>query len=421
MCDSSIANGSNRSSPSSPQTPVYTQLANVQSTSKYRMKVSTYSTGFFNTFQHGKSDDIWDESLTSNATVTWDSNLSSVQCLVKSTPGSKAIRQTKNVMGYIPGRPAEFSTAYFWGTPVSGIRKRIGQFDENDGFFLEQDATGEYNCVIRSSTTGFVVENRVARSSWNGDKLDGSGPSGVILNKNATQVIVVDYEWYGAGAVKFSFVIGDKTIILHTFYSANILTTPWCSTPFLPMRVEVENVSSVLGDSMFHFSQCHSSEGASNNLGIPASISTPITGITLTTANTFYPVLSIRLKSTNGGLHAVVVPQTLQAGTLDNTFVFFKLVLNTTLTGANWTNHPTADSSVQYDVSSSAYTGGRIIEEGFTTPGTNNISLLNRDATGNFQLGRTALGTASDILTLVMAATNANKAAIAALGWIEQR
>jgi hypothetical protein len=421
MCDSSIANGSNRSSPSSPQNPVYTQLANVQSTSKYRMKVSSYSTGFFNTFQHGKADDVWDETTASGATVTWVSTKSSVQCLVTSTVGSKAIRQTKNVMRYIPGRPAEFSTAYFWGTPVSGIRKRIGQFDENDGFFLEQDATGEYYCVIRSSATGSIVENRVARSSWNGDKLDGSGPSGVILNKNTTQVMVVDYEWYGAGAVKFSFVIGDKTIIIHTFYSANILTTPWCSTPFIPMRVEIENVSSVLGDSMFHFSQCHSSEGASDNLGTPVSISTPITGITLTAANTFYPVLSIRLKTTNGALHAVVIPQTLQEGTLDNTFVFFRLVLNPTLTGANWTNHPTAESSVQYDVSSTAFTGGTIIEQGFTAPGANNVLLLNRDQTGNFQLGRTILGTDSDILTIVMAATNANKAAIAVLGWIEQR
>ncbi len=407
--------------PSSPQNPVYTQLANVQSTSKYRMKVSTYSTGFFNTFQHGKADDIWDETTASGATVTWVSTKSSVQCLVTSTVGSKAIRQTKNVMRYIPGRPAEFSTAYFWGTPVSGIQKRIGQFDENNGFFLEQDATGEYYCVIRSSTTGSIVENRVARSIWNGDKLDGSGPSGVILNKDATQVVVVDYEWYGAGAINFSFVIGDKTIIIHTFYSANILTTPWCSTPFIPMRVEIENVSSVLGDSMFHFSQCHSSEGASDNLGTPVSISTPITGIRLSVANTFYPVLSVRLKTTNGGLHAVVIPQILQEGTLDNTFVFFRLLLNPTLTGANWTNHPAPESSVQYDVSSSSFTGGTIIEQGFTAPGANNVLLLNRDRTGNLQLGRTALGTVSDILTIVMAATTANKDAIAALGWVEQR
>lgn len=385
------------------------------------MKVSTYSTDFFNTFQHGKADDIWDESLTSNATVTWDSNLSSINCLVTSTVGSKVIRQTKNVMRYIPGRPAEFSTAYFWGTPVSGIRKRIGQFDENNGFYLEQDATGEYYCVIRSSTSGSVVENRVARSSWNGDKLDGICPSRIVLDKNTTQVIVVDYEWYGAGAIKFSFVIGDKTIIIHTFYSANILAKPWCSTPFLPIRVEIENVSSNLGDFMFHFSQSHSSEGASDNLGTPVSISTPITGITLMAANTFYPVLSIRLKPTNEGLRAVILPQYLQEGTLDNTFVFFRFVLNPTLTGANWINHPAPDSSVQYDVSSSAFTGGTIIEQGFTTPGSNNILLLNRDQVGSVQLGRTALGTTSDILSIVMAATNANKTAIAVLGWIEQR
>ena len=405
--------------PSSPQNPVYTQLVNVQSTSKYRMKVSTYSTGFFSTFQHGKGDDVWDETTASGATITWVSTKSSVQCLVTSTVGSKAIRQTKNVMRYIPGRPAEFSTAYFWGTPVSGIRKRIGQFDENDGFFLEQDATGEYYCVIRSSTSGAVIDTRVARSSWNGDKLDGSGLSGFVLNKGTTQLLVVDYEWYGAGAIKFSFVIGDKTINIHTFYSANTLTKPWCSTPFLPMRVEIENVSAVLGDSMFHFSQCHSSEGESDNLGTPVSISTPITGIRLSVANTFYPVLSIRLKTTN--LNAVVIPRTLQEGTLDNTFVFFRLVLNPTLTGANWTNPPTAESSVQYDVSSSSFTGGTIIEQGFTAPGDNNVLLLNRDQTGNLQLGRTALGTASDILTVVMAATNANKDAIAALSWVEQR
>jgi len=420
MCDSSIANGSNRSSPSSQQNPVYVQIANVASTSKYRVKVSSYSTGFFNTFQHGKAEDVWDESLTSNATATWEASTNSVKCQVTSTVGSKAIRQTKNVMRYIPGRPAEFSTAYFWGTPVSGIVKRIGQFDENNGFFLEQAATGEYYCVIRSSSTGSIVENRVARSNWNGDKLDGSGPSRVVLNKGTTQLILVDYEWYGAGAVKFSFIINDELFTVHKFYSANNLTTPWCSTPFIPMRLEVENVSSTLGDSMYHFSQCHSQEAASDNLGTPVSISTPITGITLTTGSTFYPVLSIRLKQAN--LNAVVIPQYIQAGTLDNTFVFYRVLLNTTLTGANWTNHPTAQSSVQYDVTSSACTGGTIIDQGFAATGYNGIMPLNSNQqSGNFQLGRTTLGTASDILTIVIAAVNANKTGIAVLGWIEQR
>ena len=127
--------------PPSQQNPVFVQNVNVTSTSKNRMKVSTYSTGFFGTFQHNKSDDIWDESTVTGATVVWDPNWCAIKCQVTSTVGSKVIRQTRNVMRYVPGRPAEFSNAYFWGTPVLGVRKRIGQFDERNGFFLEQDVT----------------------------------------------------------------------------------------------------------------------------------------------------------------------------------------------------------------------------------------------------------------------------------------
>jgi hypothetical protein len=102
--------------------------------------------------------------------------------------------------------------------------------------------------------------------------------------------------------------------------------------------------------------------------------------------------------------------------------VFYRVLLNTTLTGANWTNHPTAQSSVQYDVTSSACTGGTIIDQGFAATGYNGIMPLNSNQqSGNFQLGRTTLGTASDILTIVIAAVNANKTGIAVLGWIEQR
>lgn len=384
------------------------------------MKVSTYSTGFFSTFQHSAADDVWDTSTTSGGTATWDANWCAVKSQVTSTVGSKVIRQTRNVMRYVPGRPAEFSHAYFWGTPVSGIRKRLGQFDENNGFYLEQDTTGEYYCVIRSSTSGSPLEQRIARPSWNGDKLDGLGTSGLILNKNATQLLVVDYEWYGAGMIRFSLVINNETIVLHTFYSANKLMAPWCSTPFIPMRSEIENVSSGQGDYMYQISQCHSQEATSDNLGTPVAISTPVTGISLQTQNIFYPVLSIRLKSTN--LNAIIIPQYLQAGTLDNTFTFFRFILNATLTGPSWTNHPNPVSGVQYDYSASALTGGMILNEGFASSGYNDTLMLNgNQQSGNFQLGRSGLGTVSDILTIAMTATNANKNGIATLNWIEQR
>ena len=231
-------------------------------------------------------------------------------------------------------------------------------FDENNGFFFERAEDGTLYAVIRSKTTGSVVETRVAQADWNEDKLDGTGSSGVTLDLTKTQLLVVDYEWYGVGAVAFSFVIGNKTIPFHIFYHANTITDPWCSTPFIPMRVELENVSAAAGTNMYQISSCHSQEAMSDSLGFPLSIATAITGKSLTTSNTYYPVLSLRLKSAN--LNGIVIPQYLQAGTTDNTFINYQLILNPTLTGASWTNHPVSESITQYDITASTFTGGTI-------------------------------------------------------------
>ena len=51
------------------------------------------------------------------------------------------------------------------------------------------------------------------------------------------------YLAYEPGKTEFSFVINNQTILAHTFYHANTITTPWAATPFIPMRVEIENIS----------------------------------------------------------------------------------------------------------------------------------------------------------------------------------
>lgn len=400
--------------------PIWVESSNIQATSKGRLKSTTYSTGFFNTFQHGKALDVWDESLTSGGTSTWDNYRSSVNISVTSTVGSKVVRQTRSVMRYVPGRPAEYSQAVIFNAHISGVRQRVGMFDDEDGFYFERSANGTLNCVIRSNTTGTPLETRVPQSSWNEDKLNGTGASGLTLDLSKSQLVVVDYEWYGVGAVTFSFVIDNETIKAHTFYHANTITDAWCSTPFLPMRIEMENVSATSGASMFQISTCHSQEAMSDSLGFPLSIATPITGKSLTSANTYYPVLSVRLKSVN--LNGVFIPQYLQAGTTDNTFINYQLLLNATLTGASWTNHPVSESIIQYDTTASAVTGGTILNQGFAAAGYNDrLSLNENAASGNFQLGRSSMGTVSDTLTIAIAAGNANKAGIAVLNWIEQR
>ena len=393
-------------------------------TSKNRLKISNYQTDFFNTFQYGKETDVWDESTTSGGSATWNTNTNWVDMAVDSTLGAKVIRQTRNVMRYIPGRSSSLTYAVKFQTPVTGVRRRIGLFDEANGFYFEDagvlgaDGLSEYNVVVRTTTSGILVENRVPRSQWNGDRLDGLGNSGITADPNKVQMVSFEYEWYGAGQIIIGYVIDGFTHIIHTFNHANISTVPWSSTPFLPIRLELENLTGVAGTHyLYQGSNSLISEGEATKLGIAQNVTGPITGRTMASANTFYPILSSRLKS--AALKGIVLPTFFQAATIDNTSVFYKLVRNATLTGANFQDMPDANAFTQYDVSATSYTGGTDLDSGFVIGGGGTGIRLDRDTV--YQLGRGSLGTVSDTLTLAIASPNANKAALAAMTWIEQR
>ena len=382
-----------------------------------RLKVAPFQTVFFNTFQYGKETDVWDERVVGVGTATHNASSSNVIMQVGSTAGSKVIRQTKNVMRYIPGRPATLAFAIRLEAPTPGVRRRFGLFNETDGAFFEDDG-GTYSYVIRTTTSGITTERRVTRDDWNGEKFDGNGWTGVTADPTKQQMISINYEWYGAGTVEFSWLMKGETIKSHTFDNSNNLDRVWCSTPFLPIRCEIENITGVAGTHyLYQGSNSLLQEGEPEKLGSLLSITNPITGTTLTAANTFYPVISLRLKPS--ALQAVMLLRSLQAVTNDNTNVYWRLYQNATLTGTSWTDHPDPNSFIQYDTTATALTGGIPLLSGFTISG--GSSLIDIDSRADLQLGRSGIGTVSDTYTLACATPNTNKAALAVLNWIEQR
>ena len=388
-----------------------------QFTNNNRFKISPYQTVFFNTFQYGKETDVWDERVVGVGTATFNANASNIIMQVGSTTGSKVIRQTKNVMRYIPGRGATLAFAVRLEQPKVGIRRRFGLFDENNGVYFEDDG-GTYSYVIRSSVTGITTETRVYRDDWNGEKFDGNGWTGVTADPTKQQMISINYEWYGAGIIQFAWLMKNETVASHTFDNANTNSGVWCSTPFLPIRLEIENVTGVAGTHyMYQGSNSLIQEGEPEKLGTLLSISNPITGTTMPNANTFYPIISIRLKSNN--LTGVMLLRSLQAATNDNTNVYWKLIENATLTGGTWVDHPDPNSFMQYNITQTALTGGTTLLNGFVVGG--GAALIDIDEKAALQLGRSGIGTISDTYTLACASPNNNKAALAVLNWIEQR
>ena len=392
-----------------------------QHTSKNRVKVSGHDITDFSTYTFSKNLLNWDELVTGTASVVHAPELGMVKFEVGATAGSQIIRQTRRVQRYIPGRSAEVAMSVIFGAPTTGIRKRIGLFDNTDGAYFEDGGDGTYYVATRRKDGASFIDTRVARDNWNYDKLDGTGPSGITADPTAIQHIIIEYEWYGAGQVEFKYVIGNNSFPVHRFNHANRQAYPWSSNASLPVRCELTNVAGTAGTHTFYQgSHSFATEGTTTLLGRQSSISTAITGKTLTTANTFYPMVAIRLKTT--ALNSVVLPDAFSAATLDNSNVFVRVLEGAIVTGGTWVSY-SDDSPIEYNITATGVTNGIPVETVYVSAtGQGTVFKFNdRAITQIDRTTTTTLGDTSDTFVIAMAAVNANKSGFASLGWIEVR
>ena len=392
-------------------------LANAQTNSHNRLRTTGFQSVWYNTFQFSKETDNWDEATVTGGAATWNANNSGVDLTTTTASGASVIRQTQRVITYTPGRPSQLNQQIKFATPIANLTQRVGLFDENNGFFFELVGATGVNFVIRTNVTGSMAETRISRSNWNGDKLDGTGTSGIILDFTKQQLISFDYEWYGVGSVTLGFIINGAIVNCHTFYTANIQGTVWSSTPFVPIRLEIFNTGITASSSTLRQgSNSVICDGIAEIPGANVSFSSP--SLVTLSNGTYLPLISVRLQSTalNGVIKLVLSTTTAIVASGATTAIAYKIIRNGTLTGASWANHPNAGSFTQVDSSSSAVSGGTVVRQGVSTGTPEDINNI------IFQLGRQSLGTVSDTFTVAIASLNATTSyGLASLQWIESR
>jgi hypothetical protein len=318
---------------------------------------------------------------------------------VTTAPGDEVIRESKRVFPYQPGKSLLVMATFVFAAQQENLRQRVGYFGANDGVYFEQNGT-DVRFVVRTSTSGSADDTRyVAQSSWNTDKLDGTGPSGYTLDVTTTpsaQILFMDFEWLGVGTVRCGFVIDGQFIVCHKFHNANTLDKVYMKTAILPLRYEI-TATGTLSSSADMKQICSSVISEGGYQQVKALSWARMTAATTVTTS-FEPLVSIRLNS--GSLDAVVLPAYYTIFPIPNNVDYeIALLKNATLTGASY-NTATFDN-VDFDVSATALTGGTIVLQNYTK-GTNQSSGDAIVPTGyNFdlQLGRTIAGT-SDVYTL---------------------
>lgn len=374
-----------------------------------RVKISESYT-LFDSQHRYQENDKWDTQFTAGGSKTYSENESAVNLIVDANTGSKVVRQTKVVFPYQPGKSLLTMSSFVFAPKTVGLQQRIGYFNSQNGIFLEQ-VDNTINVVLRSYVTGAVQETRVAQSSWNGDKFDGTGPSGRTVDLSKSNILWIDMEWLGVGDVRVGFFVDGRPVTAHTFHNDNVNTTTYMTTAILPLRFEIENLSAT-GISSTAKQICNTviSEGGYQGFSRIYNVDYNVKGISTTS---YTPMISIRLNPARPD-YPVVPARAAFTTTSANKVIQYRLLKNATLTSPTWTTH--SNNNVQYDVSATAVSSGTVISSGYFQSGTPiSLSDINNF---NFQLGRTISGT-SDTLTLALIALDTAADVFSSLSWYE--
>lgn len=357
--------------PTGQYNPLHVSLADGYYDAFGRQRVSeAYTLGDYKHL-YGIDPNFYDVTI-SGASIAFQPNQACARLTVSGVTGSRLIHQTKMYHNYMPGKSQLIKCTFNYYTSVSGITKRTGYFDDNNGIFFEQTPTGELAFNIRTFVSGITddVTNRVPQSQWNIDKCDGTGVSGFNLNITNTQIFWTDFQWLGVGRVRCGFVHNGNYVIAHEYYNSNNKPTVYMSNPNLPIRCELIASSGVTSSGGYFDQICSTviSEGGYIESGQDWAVQNSSLRV-LSGAQTL-PIMAIRLTSTFKGY-----PNRMFAR-LGNINVFstgqnvsykvLKLPSVSGLTGGSWVP-VNSNSGVEYNVTASGYTGGEEMDNGYVS------------------------------------------------------
>lgn len=384
-----------------------------------RQRVSQPETLFDMSHLYDKQPLYIEEILASGATTTHLPNEAAVRMSVTTTVGSRAVRQTKRYFNYQPGKSLlVLMTGILSESINTGVKSRIGFFDNHtdksvdsggNGIFFEY-SEGSLKIVKRSYTTGSQVDTAVSPASWSeGDPLDGTGASGVTFDPTKTQIFWIDFEWLGVGTVRCGIVYNGQYLTLHKFHHANMETAVYMSRASLPIRYEVEQITGASAANMKMICCAVMSEGGYKDTG--RVLSRPRT-TTISVGATLLPIMAIRLK--NGYNRSSLYPISADLMTTSNQSIIYQVLYGATLTGGSWIGHDTTYSGVEYNISATAVTGGRIVESGYLSTQGKQIHV----GVDTFDVPNVSIAGVSEIVVLAAQATG-TAATYGSLTWRE--
>ena len=413
-----------------------------------RLRVSNPSTLFEINHSIGKVPFLINEVITgAGATSTAVLDNSYIAMTTSAGITGKVVRQS---FEYVPYQPGKSKLMIFSGVlealngGSTGILARIGCFDgyqektivsgNANGLFFELNGT-TLNVVERlNRTAGNDGDTRIAQSSWNFDKFDGTGPSGITINNyQKAMVFAIDQEWLGVGRVRFGFFINGVFLVGHVFNHSGLgtpkstsITYPYTKTAKLPVRYEISSTSASSNAEMRMICSTVLSEGGYEPTGMSFSWGRT-TGAAVGT--TLMPILAIRLIGTEPSNRKTLLLKALSIlNTSSNKSIQWDLYVfndDTIFSTQSWTNLNTNNSAAQYSDTLTFTTPGSalpstavLIDSGYADVGVN-IAQFSYEKYLSSPIVNSSIAGTSKVLCLCGVSLSSTATIHASLTWIE--
>lgn len=319
------------------------------------LSTSTLHTEIEGTFVHQVHPWLFDTSVTGSGTV--GTTNSSLMVSSGTTSSSSAILMSKATAYYCPGKGLLYRCAALFGTPLSTGTQMLGMGTTSDGYFFGYSGT-TFGVARRRSGTQYFV----GQSSWNVDKMDGSGPSGMVLNQSKGNVYQIQMQYLGFGDILFSVESVNTGIFVavHRLSYANAYEETSISNPHMRLHYECTNGATSQDVYLRSGSSMIAVEGnLSHHLGIVVS-----TGVEKTIIpNVETMMIALRLRSTYHNVvnQSSIIFKMINMSTDGSKAVTFKVYLDCTVTGGTWAYVNSDNSIVECINTEESFSGGRVI------------------------------------------------------------
>jgi hypothetical protein len=400
---------------------IYIQPGNTAGDAFGRLRTADVFTLFDSSHRYSDNG-LWATVTGVNSSGVFDADAGLVNLTVDTTSGAYVTRETKKVFSYQPGKSLLVMSSFVMNPAQNNLRQRIGYHANDNGLYLQLNGS-TLSFVERTSVNGSIEETIVEQANWNIDPMDGTGPSGITLNITKAQILWMDIEWLGLGTVRIGFIIDGVFVHCHSFHHANTIEATYITTASLPLRYEIQNLdTTVSGSTLKQICSTVISEGGYELRGKQKAIGTPIsTPRDLTVTGVFYPIVSLKLKSSPNRLNAIVVPSAISIlGLGNNSYFEWRLQEGCTTSGGTWVSAG-SDSSVEYNLTGTSTSGGTTLAKGYISSNNqsnNSINIL-REALFQFQLERNGLTDTPTELSVLVQTKVAGDDVYVAVDWEE--